>query len=49
MLLSKEIKEFPESTNTVINGLSKSKTISLLLEAFNINMHQGPSGRTYSL
>lgn len=36
MLLSKEMKEFVESTNTVINGLSKSKKISLLLEAFNI-------------
>ena len=36
MLLSKEIKEFPESTNTVINGLGKSKTISLLMEAFSM-------------
>lgn len=36
MLLSKEMKEFVESTNTVINGLSKSKNISLLLEAFSI-------------
>lgn len=36
MLPSKEIKEFPESTNTVINGLGKSKTISLLMEAFSM-------------
>ena len=36
MLLSKEMKEFVKSTNTVINGLSKSKNISLLLEAFSI-------------
>ena len=39
MLLSKKMKkEFTESTNTVINGLSKTKSIPLLLEAFSILM-----------
>ena len=36
-MLNKDMKkEFAESTNTRINGWSKSERISLLLRAFNI-------------